>query len=171
VPRPSRAIRESGLSESALVCQLVLLIALLVAATACGPAPAPGERDRQPPTATLAVETFTVTDSAPKKWDADLFADSVAARLKLMDGISVARRDTPGTDTDFVLRGGVSSRNDRLVIGVRLLRRNDPTPAWTATFWRGEGPISRLVEDVATGVAEALGAEIARLSVLKGAKR
>src|SRR4026209_1563511 len=77
VPRPSRAIRESGMSESAPVCLLVLLIGWLVAAAACGPAPAPDERDRPPSTATLAVETFTVTDSAPKKWDADLFADSV----------------------------------------------------------------------------------------------
>ena len=139
----------------------------------CAPDLPRTERDGNAPTtaATLRVEPFSVSDSAPKTWDATLFADSLAARLGLMKTIRVERGATREALTDFTLSGDVNSRGGRLVLGVRLLNRNDPTPAWTATFWRSDGPMSRLVDDVATGAAEALGAEIARMSVSKGVKR
>lgn len=152
---------------------LRIAVPLLVSVIGCRPAPADGDKGGTTANATtVAVEPFAIADSGPKNWDGGAFADSVAARLQLMNVVTVARHpDARKAGTDFALLGDVSSRNGRLVLGVRLWHGDDPAPAWTATFWRSDGPVSRLVDDVATGAAEALGAEIARMSVSKGAKR
>jgi hypothetical protein len=151
--------------------RLIVIAFGLISADGCRPGAADGDKVGATNAATVAVETFATTDSGPKDWNGGAFADSLATRLGLMNVVTVVRHpDARKAGTDFALLGDVSLRNGRLVLGVRLWHGEDPAPSWTATFWRSEGPMSRLVDDVATGAAEALGAEIARMSVSKGPK-
>lgn len=153
------------------VCILYLVAGVLPGA--CGTA---SERPDRPSgsggaaglTATLSVAEFDPGAPAPASWISRRFADSVAARLKMVNGLTVIR---DGRGADFILKGSIAAREGRLVLNAQLWHRGDAAAAWTATFWRSPDAITTLVEDVSTAAAGALYAELARRSVLTGSKR
>ena len=147
------------------------LVPVLVASSQlnCGRADAPdSERAANPGVPVLlTVAPFEAGDSVPQQWNPGAFADSLAARLRLLPNVNVSVSPDARAADGFALRGTVSVRNGRLMVGARLSHAGDPSPAWTATFWRSDGPLSGLVDVVASGAAEALGAEIHRRSITK----
>lgn len=146
-------------------CLVILLVAGLVMSCARTEAP-DSERTSNPGVPVfLTVAPFVTGDSLPQQWNSAAFADSLAARLRLLPNVNVGV--APNANEGFALRGSVSVRNGRLIVGAQLSHAGDSSPAWTATFWRGDGPLSRLVDAVASGAAEALGAEMARRSIQK----
>lgn len=119
----------------------------------------------------LTVARFEEGDSMPQNWNTAGFTDSLASRLRLLQHVHVVMAPNGRDDDDFELRGNVAVRNGRVVVGARLSYAADSTAVWTATFWRGDGPLSQLVDDVASGAAEAIGAEMARRSVQQNKAR
>ena len=119
----------------------------------------------------LTVTPFEAGDSLPQQWNSADFADSLAARLRSLPNVNVGVAPHAAASVGFALRGSVSVRNGRLIVGARLSHTGDSSPAWTATFWRSDGPLSSLVDAVASGAAEALGAEMARRSIRKNERK
>lgn len=152
---------------------IVVLAAVIMAATAWGrrtaavpSSPSPGL------TATLAVEAFHVGDPAPRSWTSDVFAESLAARLARMPGLTVRVGSSSfGSHTEFTVRGDVTARDGRLVIAARLYRNTERDAVWTATFWRTDSLTSDLVGDLAGGVAEAIYGQLARDAVTTTGER
>lgn len=139
-----------------------ILALTLVAAGACARGDASRATDSTGGlTATITVEPFRATAPAPKMWAPEVFAESLATRLAQIRGLRVAH-GADGRNTDFALRGDVTTHDGRLVLATRLSRTGEPTAVWTATFWRDDGPNRNLVQDVAAAVAEALYADVAR---------
>lgn len=117
-------------------------------------------------TATLAVEPFHTGDPAPRYWTSAAFAESLAARLTRMPGLTVRVGGSSfGSHTEFTVRGDVAARDGRLVIAARLYRDKEKDAVWTSTFWRADALTSNLVGDLAGGVAEAICGQIARSAV------
>lgn len=139
----------------------------------CGPTEAPeAERPTHPGVPVfLTVAPFEEGDSLPQTWNSAVFADSLAARLRSQPNVNVSVALVAPTVEGFALRGSVSVRNGRMIVGARLSHTGDSSPAWTATFWRSDGPLSSLLDAVASGTAEALGAEIHRRSITKPQRR
>lgn len=121
-------------------------------------------------TASITVEPFRATAPAPKGWAPEVFAESLATRLALVQGLRVTH-GALGAATEYALRGDVSTRDGRLIMATRLWRAGEPSAVWTATFWRDDGPNRNLVEDIATGVAEALYADITHRALTTKEKR
>src|SRR5688572_19704764 len=138
------------------VCITRCLVTFLVAGAviSCSGTEAPdSERTSNPGIPVfLAVAPFEAGDTLPQQWNAAAFADSLAARLRLLPNVNVSV--APDAGEGFALRGSVSVRNGRLIVGARLTHAGDPSPAWTATFWRSDGPLSSLVDAIASGAAE-----------------
>ncbi len=118
------------------------------------------------PLTTLMVEEFHTGDPAPRVWTAAAFAESLAARLARMPGLTVrVGGGSFGSETEFTVRGDVTAREGRLVIAARLYRVPGRDAVWTATFWRADSLTSDLVGDLAGGVAEAVYGALARSAV------
>ena len=152
---------------------LIVLGGIIVAATTWG-----RQTDAASPhagsglTATLAVEVFHVGDPAPRSWTAVAFAESLAARLSRMPGLTVRlASDSFAPRTGFTIRGDVSARDGRLVIATRLYRRGGEDALWTATFWRTDSLTSDLVSDLAAAVAEAVYGQLARSAMTTTGER
>lgn len=146
---------------------MVVLAAAIVAATILGrrtAAVASGPTSGL--TATLAVEAFHTGDPAPRSWTSAAFAESLAARLARMPGLTVRVGGSSfGFLSEFTVRGYVTARDGRLVIAARLYRDSQQDAVWTATFWRDDAPDPNIVNDLAADVAEALYGQLARRAV------
>ena len=119
----------------------------------------------------LAVEPFEVGDSVGARWNAVGFADSLATRLSMVQGIH-ASTATAGNDARYVLYGTVAMKDGRLVLATRLGRGSERDTVWTATFWRSTTSGTTVLSDLATAVAEAVLGETAREALTpKGEKR
>jgi hypothetical protein len=118
-------------------------------------------------TATLAIELFRTVVPAPQSWTAPVFAESLAARLRRMPGLEIQIADAgAGHTSEFILRGDATLREGRLVIATRLFQQEKRSPVWTATYWASDTASTSLVQEVASGVAEALYGQLARRSPL-----
>lgn len=160
-----------GLRLARLRAALLALAMTFLATTACARGDAGRATDStRGLTATITVEPFRSVAPAPKMWVPEVFAESLATRLALVQGLRVTH-GALGPSTDYALRGDVSARDGRLVMATRLWRTGEPSAVWTATFWRGDGPNRNLVEDIATGVAEALYADITHRALTTKEKR
>lgn len=123
-------------------------------------------------TATLTVEPFDTGDPAPRYWTSAAFAESLAARLSRMPGLTVRVGGSSfGSHTEFTVRGDVTARDGRLVIAARLYRDTGRDAVWTSTFWRNDALTSDLVGDLAGGVAEAVYGHLARNAVTTTGER
>ena len=119
-------------------------------------------------TASLLVEPFETTGTMPKGWIPAAFAESLSVQLSTLRGLTVR---AVGSDADFTLNGSVTMREGRLVISPRLQRKGEQKPVWTATFWRSEGLMHDLAQDIASGAAEALYADIAHRALTTSKER
>ncbi len=113
--------------------------------------------------ATIAVKPFRTGDSLPRSWDFAAFDDSLAAGLSRVQGLGarVANESMRDRD-DFTLNGEVDSRDGRLVIATRLRRAGEDADMWTATYWRADEPISRLVAYLTVPITEAVFRDLGR---------
>lgn len=121
-------------------------------------------RSAAPVPATLAIEHFAAPDTTPG-WDENGFADSLAKALHGLQGLRAEVSRNGRLDSDFILRGTVRSSDSRFIIAIQLMHRSEATPVWTLTYWRTPTEVPALVQEMATGVAEALYANIARRAV------
>jgi len=146
---------------------LLVLSAIIGVATDWGrQRSTPEPRAGSGPTTTLAVEAFHTGNPAPRSWTSAAFAESLAARLARMPGLTVrVGGGSFGSATEFSVRGDVTARDGRLVIAARLYRVPGRDAVWTATFWRTDSLTSDLVGDLAGGVAEAVYGALARSAV------
>jgi hypothetical protein len=112
--------------------------------------------------ASLAIEQFSGADSQAIRWSAETFADSLAARLAAVEGLSTRVISANASADGFSLNGDFRVSDGRLVLSTRLMHSGEDIPVWSGTFWRSENSLGNFVDDVAAGVAQALYADIAR---------
>ena len=155
-----KAIRRVN-PRAVLLPLVVFLLVIMVAAVAWLRRDI-GVRARGPSGSTsLAIQPFTVLDAQSVTWNSIAFADSLAARLGQLDGLSTEVTGARA-GADFTLSGDVRLSDGRLVISTRLVHSRDRTTVWSGTFWRSQNPTHNFVDDVAAGVAQALYADVAR---------
>jgi hypothetical protein len=148
---------------------LIVLVATVVAVA--WPRRDIGNTARGPSGSTsLAIQPFKVLDSRSIDWNSTAFADSLAARLGELEGLSTEVTG-PRKTADFTLSGDVRLSEGRLVISTRLVHSSDRMTVWSGTFWRSENPTHSFVDDVAAGVAQALYADIARRALTTSRER
>ncbi len=114
----------------------------------------------------IGIEPFEC-DSVPPCRQME-FVDSLAQRFAKVAGLRASVLTEETLDPEFRLKGSVRSKDARVVIAVQLVRKSEGLPVWSSTYWRTSTDITTLVEDVATGVAEAMYGEIARRAITRG---
>ena len=108
----------------------------------------------------LVVTPFQ-TDSSHRDPMARALADSLVARLSGMPDLA-ARVGTGSSGADFVVRGELAGSDGRLVIAARLHRSPRDSALWSATFWRADSLTTGLLDDLASGLDEAIYGHFAR---------
>jgi hypothetical protein len=146
----------------------LLLGVILLAVRARPPAPPPFAAPAR--IATLIVRPLQVMPPGPRVFEVTAFADSLAARLGRIGGLSARVASHAGSE-DFVVDGQVTLQHQRLVITARLRDQSTGEIVWTSTIWRADAPDEELASDVAADVAEALYGHLARRAVTTGARR
>ncbi len=122
--------------------------------------------------AAASVAAMTTTLRVTARGETRAYADSLAARLGRMPGLTVRPAGGRfGPHSEFTVRGDVTARDGRLVVAARLFRRPSGDAVWTATFWRTDSLTSDLVSDLGAAVAEAVYGQLARSAMTTTGER
>lgn len=129
-------------------------------------------------TSRIAVLPFTdLSEAQDQQYFADGLAEEILDRLTRSTDLSVIARTSSfwfrGKDADLaevarkldvthVLEGSVRRSGERLRVTAQLIATHDSSHVWSTTFERRTGDVFAIQDEIAAGVATALGAALTR---------
>lgn len=129
-------------------------------------------------TSRIAVLPFTdLSEAQDQQYFADGLAEEILDRLSHSTDLRVIARTSSfwfrGKDADIaeiarkldvthVLEGSVRRSGERLRVTAQLIAAHDSSHVWSTTFERQTGDVFAIQDEIAAGVATALGAALAR---------
>jgi len=112
----------------------------------------------------ILVASFRV-ESIPKNWSPQVFAESLAARLRAHPGVDARATSEQATEADYLVDGEITAREGGVIVAIRLRPGGQRAASWSATFWRDKLEDESLARDLALAVAEELRLPHAKRSI------